>query len=281
MQAVPGQAEVPLLQLGLEPQADGVLDGDDVLRVAERVRHRFAADAAGRAERVPHRGVEEVERGDVDDLAPPPQAAARLGVRFGAPLGHAEEVGRRRPPMANDGAPSRLTTRFSRYSSRPSATACSVGTPSGRRNSANSPSRTPRPEMLIGEHLRDGDRGEEGEERGGAGGLDAEGPRRHDRRPDEDELVGEAHQEHAGRLARVPAELVEAHAHRGQEPAPALLRVHVAVAVAGHREDHQGEEHEGAGGQADRHLRRLAEVAERRGSRGSRRRSWPAAPPSR
>ena len=82
--AVAGQAEVPLLQLGLEPQADGVLDGDDVLGVAERGGHRFAADAAGRAERVPHRGVQEVERGDVDDLAPPPQAAARLGVRFGA-----------------------------------------------------------------------------------------------------------------------------------------------------------------------------------------------------
>ena len=61
--------------------------------------------------------------------------------------------------------------------------ACSVGTPSGLRNSTNAPSRTPRPEMLMGSTWAMSDGGEEGEQRGGPGGDGCRGPGRRPPRP--------------------------------------------------------------------------------------------------
>src|SRR5205814_6174456 len=112
--------------------------------------------ASGGTEVVPYRRVHEVHGDDVDDLAvdgaPPDGRRGGCGVRLGLPAGHAHAASVRgpRPPTAKAGAPRRLTATLRRYSRRPSAMACWVGTPSGVRNSTNAPSRTPSPEIEIG-----------------------------------------------------------------------------------------------------------------------------------
>ena len=100
--------------------------------------------------------------------------------------------------------------------------ASSVATPSGWRNSTKAPSRTPSPEIPIGQHLGDGHRGEERQQRGEAGGPpDAEGLGGGDRGQHEHELVDEAddQQLHA-RQPGPAAQAVEAEVHRADEAPP-------------------------------------------------------------
>src|SRR5215207_549679 len=152
-QTVERQVEVPALQSVLEVEADVALKLDDGLGVVVR-RLRVNVVAGPRPELVSHGGIGHVDEQHVDDLAPPPQPEAPPGRDMVEPVvdrAHvAATVRRGRPPAANAGAPSRLTARMSRYSSRPSAIASSLATPSGPRKSTNAPSRTPSPDMLIG-----------------------------------------------------------------------------------------------------------------------------------
>src|SRR5690606_18715842 len=119
----------------LEVEAEGALDVDDRLGVMEG-RVGVDGGAGARAELVPHRGVRQVDEGDVDDLAPPAQVPGAPPAGGGLPSHrHAASDRCGAPPAANAGAPRRLTTRFSRYSSSPRAIASSLATPSGPRKS--------------------------------------------------------------------------------------------------------------------------------------------------
>ena len=103
------------------------------------------------------------------------EALARSAGRRAA-VGGGRARGRRGPPppTANAGAPRRLTPTLSRYSSRPRAMACSVGTPSGVRNSTNAPYATSRPAMAMGSTwAMSAHGGEEGEQRGRSADGDA------------------------------------------------------------------------------------------------------------
>ena len=84
--------------------------------------------------------------------------------------------------------------------------------------------------MPIGQHLGDGDGGEEGEQRGGPD-LDAhaDGLGREERGEHEHELVGEADGEHVGGGGRVAAQPLEAEVHGAGEPPPALAAVEAAA----------------------------------------------------
>jgi hypothetical protein len=195
--------------------AERLFDPDDDLGVLERA---LAVDPR-RAELVPDERVDDVEAGDVEDLAPPAQPA---GVQLLGREGDADVVGpsraarrprppgrrwwshrqprwlwrRRRGPMANAGAPGRLVTTLSRYRRRPRAMACSVETPSGPRKTTNDASRTPRPEMPMGQHLDDEHGREEREDGGEAHHRDAQRLGGHQAGGDHHQLVEDADDEH-------------------------------------------------------------------------------------
>ena len=74
--APPGEVEVPTLELGLEVEAEAILDGDDRLRVVERSHRIDDVAATGRAEAVPDERVHEVDDQDVEHFLPPTQATS-------------------------------------------------------------------------------------------------------------------------------------------------------------------------------------------------------------
>src|SRR3546814_19257133 len=86
------------------------------------------------------------------------------------------------------------------------------------------------------QYLGDDHGWEEGEQRGEPGRIEVEGLSGRHRGQHEDDLVGEADEEHVDRRSRVAAELVDAEVAGAQESAPAVSRRAAADAArAGNR----------------------------------------------
>src|SRR4051794_21679943 len=105
---------------------------------------------AGTALEIPDHRIDEVERGDVERLAPPPQPAPNGGAGGAANGSVHYDTLAGLPRRAKAGAPIKLTTRLMPYTTKPRVRAFSSGTPSGTRKRANAPSRTPNPPTVIG-----------------------------------------------------------------------------------------------------------------------------------
>ena len=144
--------------------AERLLPVDESARVAERVgacRPRWRSGSRSTRSRSTRTSSDlgpPVEDGAVAEHAArrAGAGAARAVAVVGAGRGRSRVASARgRPPgrlwpTANAGAPSRLTSSVMPYQSRPMATACPVGTPSGWKRNASMPSRTPRPPTEIG-----------------------------------------------------------------------------------------------------------------------------------